>query len=309
MKALTLISGLLLLTLCSNPSEDLQKTDIQVEKSEPSSFNDYWKKGGAEITSYELEQARYGEIHKGKAVTVFVTEPFSKSKQVKLDDYKAAGDDRVNVMKLNMTKNFITGIYPYSMMLSTFTPLDYSPMIKSTTSSQEWCGHTFMQLNQQDSGYQWNGYSYFESEGDGNGIVSNNLTEDEIWTKLRLNPKLLPLGEIELLPSTFYLRLRHQEIAPKMATATLTDFKESEFALKEHSAYSLDYGDRKLTIYFESTIPNQILGWEETHMSGFGNAIELTTKAKRIHTIRSKYWGKNSNADRTLRDQLGLRVE
>jgi len=55
-----------------------------------------------------LEQARYGEIHKGRAVTIFVTEPFSKSKQVKLDDYKAAGDDRANVMKLNMTKNFNT---------------------------------------------------------------------------------------------------------------------------------------------------------------------------------------------------------
>ena len=34
---------------------------------------EYWYAGEAEITSYELNQARYGEIHKGKAVTVFVT--------------------------------------------------------------------------------------------------------------------------------------------------------------------------------------------------------------------------------------------
>ena len=309
MKALRFLPIVILLNFCTPPTEEQPTSPLQVEKLEPTTFNAYWKNGGAEITSYELEQARYGEIHKGKAVTIFVTEPFSKSKQVKLDDYKAAGDDRVNVMKLNMTKKFLTGIYPYSMMLSTFTPLDYSPMIKATTSSQEWCGHTFMQLNLQDAGYQWAGYSYFESEGDGKGVVENLLTEDELWTKLRLDPTQLPVGEIELLPSTFYLRLRHQEVAPQKATATLSVLKASAFALEEHSAYVLDYGNRKLTIHFESGTPNRILGWEETHMSGFGKAEELTTKAKRINTIRSKYWGKNANADREIREQLGLGVE
>ena len=29
-------------------------------------FNKYWYAGNAELTSFELEQARYGEIHKGK---------------------------------------------------------------------------------------------------------------------------------------------------------------------------------------------------------------------------------------------------
>ena len=51
-------------------------------------FRDYWYDGKAEITSYALQQARYGELHTGEAVLVFVTEPFSKSKQVKLDDWR-----------------------------------------------------------------------------------------------------------------------------------------------------------------------------------------------------------------------------
>lgn len=39
-------------------------------------FKDYWYAGKAEITSYKLEQARYGELRDGKAVLVYVTEPF-----------------------------------------------------------------------------------------------------------------------------------------------------------------------------------------------------------------------------------------
>jgi len=35
-------------------------------------FGDYWYTGEAELTSYELKQSRYGEIHEGHAVLIFV---------------------------------------------------------------------------------------------------------------------------------------------------------------------------------------------------------------------------------------------
>ena len=87
-------------------------------------FKNYWYAGKAEVNAYNLDQSRYGENRDGKAMLIFVTEGFSKSKQVKLDDPEAAGNDKVTVMKLNYTKNFVTGIYPYSMMLSAFTATD-----------------------------------------------------------------------------------------------------------------------------------------------------------------------------------------
>jgi len=37
-------------------------------------FQDYWYNHGAEISRFELRQMRYGEIHDGDAVLVFVTE-------------------------------------------------------------------------------------------------------------------------------------------------------------------------------------------------------------------------------------------
>jgi len=164
----------------------------QPGSQKPENFDDYWYAGKAEISSYELEQARYGEIHKGTSVLIFVTEPFSKSKQVKLDNSRDESEDNVSVMKLNMNKKFLTGIYPYSMMMSTFTPVSYNEYpdpFKVTTSSQEWCGHTFMQLNLKEKNYRLRGFSYFESEGDVDLNVKNVIMEDELWTRIRLNPE------------------------------------------------------------------------------------------------------------------------
>ena len=278
----------------------------------PKDFNGYWYSGEAEITSYELQQARYGEIHQGTSTLVFVTEPFSKSKQVKLDDWKDESEDNVSVMKLNMTKKFLTGIYPYSMMMSTFKPVSYDrypKTFKVTTSSQEWCGHTFMQLNHVDSDYQLKGYSYFESEGDVDKKVKNVILEDELWTTIRIDPASLPEGRIALLPATFYLRLRHQEAEAKEAHLALASINQSEYSEVDHQKYTIKYDDRELVIYFEKDFPFSILGWEETYLSGFGSPEKLTTKAKRINSIKSAYWEKNSNADRKIRKGLGLGIK
>ena len=51
----------------------------------------YWYQGKAELSTYDVEQERYGEMRKAEQVNIFVTEDFSKSKQVKLDDAAAAG--------------------------------------------------------------------------------------------------------------------------------------------------------------------------------------------------------------------------
>ncbi|MEP1094010.1 MAG: hypothetical protein ABJG78_02810 [Cyclobacteriaceae bacterium] len=306
MKYFTLISGALLLAACTTT----QSQNKTYEK--PPEFNDYWYAGEAELTSFELQQVRYGEIHSGEAVLVFVTEPFSKTKQVKLDNWRDKSDDNVSVMKLNFNKKFLTGIYPYSMMLSTFTPVStdrYPDILKVTTSSQEWCGHTFMQLNLVDRNYRLQGFSYFESEGDINIKVPKSILEDEIWTRIRFNPDNLPTGSINILPSSFYLRLRHQEAKPQKADAQLKEMSTSEFSVERHMKYSLEYENRSLSIYFNSDFPFEILGWEETYLSGFGEPQQLTTKAKRISSIKSAYWGKNSNADREIRKELGLRTE
>ncbi|MDP7238046.1 MAG: hypothetical protein QGI34_15090, partial [Candidatus Latescibacteria bacterium] len=58
------------------PSEYTLIDEVQAARP-PASFGDYWYQGKAEITSYTLKQARYGEIHDGHVVLIFVTEDFS----------------------------------------------------------------------------------------------------------------------------------------------------------------------------------------------------------------------------------------
>ena len=276
----------------------------QVRAAPPSaSFGAYWHRGEAEITSYDLQQARYGELHEGHAVLIYVTEPFSKKKQVKLDDARAAGSDAVPMLKVNFTRKFATGIYPYSMMTSVFSPIAGDPATKVTTTSQEWCGHTFFQLNRGDRGYGGHLYSYFESEGDRKLDVPGDLLEDELWTRIRLDPASLPSGEIELLPGATHLRLRHLEAKLQTAKASVEDGPNGTriFRLKYTTI------DRELAITFSRAFPYTIEGWTETYVSGWGGgAKRLTTKATKKKRLMSDYWNRKSNVDRKLRRDLGL---
>ena len=122
------ILGIMALSLrntYSEPSlEKIEERPSNLEENadaEHTQFNEYWYAGLAEVSGYDLLQSRYGEIHEGKAAMIFVTEPFSKKKQVKLDNPGQAGKDNTSVLKLNSTRKFLTGIYPYSMMTSVFT--------------------------------------------------------------------------------------------------------------------------------------------------------------------------------------------
>lgn len=266
-------------------------------------FSSYWYVGKAEIASYDLEQSRYGEIHTGHAVLIFVTEDFSKSKQVKLDYPQRAQKDKIGVLKLNFTKKFNTGIYPYSMMQSIFTPVDrnsHSNSLKTTMSSQEWCGHTFTQLNLKKDKYAINSYSYFEQESDKQLEIDRTLLEDEIWNLIRLDYKSLPVGEIEIIPGFFHSRLLHKPLAITIVNISLSQNGKV-------MTYLLDYPkeDRSLSITFEKAFPHKILSWQET-TKGLGGKV-LTTKATLKKTLHTDYWSKNKNKHAYLRDSLGLK--
>ncbi|MFL1011545.1 septum formation inhibitor Maf [Flavisericum labens] len=265
------------------------------KKQLPEAFKKYWYAGEAEISSYKLEQARYGEIRKGKAVLVYVTEDFLPNIQVKAGNQN---NKNIPVLKLNATKKFNTGIYPYSIMQSTFYPVSNSQhALKVSSSIQEWCGHVYAQLNNRQQ-FEVVSHSYFQGEADQSFKLEKTILENELWIQLRINPKSLPTGNLEIIPSPEFTRLKHVPIKAYRAEATLTK-----------NRYSVDYPElnRKLTITFNPDFPYDIISWEETFKSGFGaNAQVLTTKATKLNTIKSAYWQKNSNSDEVLRQTLQL---
>lgn len=262
-------------------------------------FKDYWYAGNAEITSYDLEQARYGEIRKGKAVKIFVTEPFLKEKQVKAD---RSNPDNIPVLKLNTTKNYVTGIYPYSIMTSTFYPVnDNSHALKVAFSSQEWCGQVYAQLNNREK-FQIRSHSYFETEADEDIVLDKLNLEDEIWNSIRVDPSALPTGDFDMIPSLEYIRLTHKELKGYKANGKLT-------VKNGMNSYTINYPElnRTLTINFTKTFPFLIENWTDSYTSGYGpSAQTLTSRATKIKRLKTPYWRQNSNKDLSLRDSLGL---
>ncbi len=299
--------GILVIIACSNiKADDVSKTiEKTTEKITPPTkkltedFKKYWYAGTAEISSYQLEQARYGEIRKGTAVLIYVTEDFLPEAQVKADRQNA---NNIPVLKLNSTKKFNTGIYPYSIMQSTFYPVaNNQHAIKVSSSMQEWCGHVYAQLNNKKQ-FEVLSHSYFQGEADQQFTLDKAILENELWAKIRINPNDLPQGNLKIIPSFEYSRLRHTKIKAYTAKASLEKKGSTNI-------YSINYPklNRNISITFDNTFPYEIESWTETFKSGFGpNAKELTTKATKIKSIKSAYWGKNSNKDEVLREELGL---
>ncbi|NJB70164.1 hypothetical protein GGR42_000626 [Saonia flava] len=276
-----------------------KEVEVQPKKKLSSQFKEYWYAGNAEITSYNLEMARYGETREGKSVLIFVTEPFLEDKQVKAD---RPNPSNIPVLKLNSTKKFLTGIYPYSIMTSTFYPVhDNQHAMKVSTSVQEWCGHVYSQLNNREE-FEIHSYSYFESEADQDFLLEKTVLENELWTKLRINPSDLPLGDFKAIPSFEYLRLGHKEFKSYDAIGSLT-------VNKGVSTYKITYPEheRTLAINFSSDFPHTIESWTDTYKSGFGsNAKMMSTKATKIKRLKTPYWEQNKNEHLFLRDSLGI---
>ena len=270
------------------------------EGVEETQFASYWYQGTAEINVFDLQQSRYGERLQGKAVMIFVTEDFSKSKQVKLDAPEDRPSDAQKVLKLNMTRDFVTGVYPYHTMLSIFTPVyEESPAPKLTASVTEWCGQSFTKLNYKSGKYTAKQFSYFESEGDLESKMDGQA-EEELFTLLRLNPNLVPLGNVTLIPSLIFQRFAHIPLKPEQATIS------RKMIGSDQAEFIVVYGEigRKIAVRYQQLFPYEITGFTETWTKANGQQ-EVTT-ATRTHLRQMPYWKQNEQVYESLRKELGL---
>ena len=257
-------------------------------------IRDFWF-AGAEINRYELSQMRYGESHPGHAEFIFVTEPFLTDRQVKNE---TGGAPSTNVLKLNALRTFNTGIYPYRTMTSTFQPIDletYPHALKTNTSVQDWCGQAFQQFNKTENGWNVELRSYFQGDADQNLELPDVWLEDELWTRLRLDPESLPTGKFQLVLGAILTRFNLLPIQPLDAVAALKN-------RGEQTSYIVRYPEleRKLIIRFDTNFPHIIREWEEHEPAGI-------TKAVLTHRLmNSEYWSEKQRKDAVKRKALGL---
>ncbi len=284
-----------------NPSEEKVNNFLAKKRTVSAEAKAFWYDGKAELSSYKLTQARYGETHEGTAVLVYVTEPFSKSANTKADQDHSSN---IPVLKLNKTLKFNTGIYPYSLMSSTFFPLENeNSSLKMSSSLQEWCGMTYFEMKNEPQAFTFDFDSYFEGFTFQNKSIKKTVLEDDLWSLIRLNPELLPQGKQAIIPSMFFLRLRNKTPQAYQATLTLEEGTDGI------SHYQLTYPEleRTLVIHFNTAFPHAIVGWEDTHFSGYGAERKIqTSKAELLKSIKTDYWNQNHKKDTHWRNKLAL---
>lgn len=280
-------------------------------------FDTRWHDGRAELDGYRLEISRYGEPRSGEAVMIFVTEPFSASKLVKLDDPARAPGDLMDVLKLNLVRDFQTGIYDYNTMVSIFSKTaDFEP-VKVSFASSEWCGNVYDELRVGASGIHERLFSYFEGQSTDRTLARRDgIFEDNLYILLRgLRGDYLAPGakrSVAFLPSPFHSRLRHlplewqaaeieRERVPVMSVVPAGRF--------ETTLYVVRTPDREGRFHIETAEPHRIVAWEWQARAGAADARSWMGGAERgvlTGSARLEYWKLHDNGDETYRSQIGL---
>ena len=300
-----LIFLVVLFISCNQSSQDAGGDSVPVATVDDA-WGNHWYDGKGEVNTYTLRQSRYADVHPGDAVLIFVTEDLMTDTQVK-DEGQGNGKS-TSVLKTNILRRFTTGLYDYSIMSSVFTPVDrkqYPNTLKVTTSSQDWCGHSFMQLNHRGGKYKVQQFSYFQKEGDASFQVEADWTEDEILNLIRLNPDLLPKGEIYILPGTVFARLKHIDFQATKAMASTSKYQGTEFE-GDLTTFTLEYPEynRTLEVFYETKFPHQIVAWKESYPMISGE--RSTTTATLKHSERLPYWSLHDLEDMGKREEFGL---
>jgi hypothetical protein len=270
--------------------------------------DEYWNSGEAEISRYKLTQKRYGSTYEGDFLTIFVREDFLLDKQVKNERYES--EKTVPVLKGIFIRKFETGIYGYNMQNVIFSPLDITnhPMaLKSQASSQEWCGIQYLQANRKKNSYDVTMHSYFEDEADAEFSLENTYLEEDLWNKLRMNPELAPIGDIQMLPAGSVLQLMHWLVKPYPTVASIEPYNDSLFIGNNLKKYRISTPElnRTVELIFESQPPFKIVGITDSYPAKVNGEPE-TTVARLKYQIVEPYWKMNSPADSTARKMLGF---
>lgn len=273
----------------------------------------HWGDGKAELDGYRLVQPRYGQARNGTVVHIFVTEPFSYEARVKADPGRHSDSDVFKVLKLNVVKDFRTGIYDYHTMTSVFVPVEKHGRVrvgyptKLTFSSQEWCGMLFEELVFEPKRIDQKRFSYFDGEQQ-DAVLPHppgGLTVDGLPIALRglLSGKPLKPGEsleVPILTSVERARLVHRPTEwtrgtiAREKTTQKVDVPAGQFEVDEYTV-ELRTGER-YSFRLESAYPRRVVSWDGPD----GEKAEL------LGSTRLPYWQLNREGNERFLRSIGF---
>ncbi len=281
-------------------------------------FSTFWHDGRAELDGYQWRVTRYGLGRTGECVMIYVTEPFSESKRVKVDDAARDPADTFDALKLNLVRDFQTGIYDYNTMTSVFCRSNDFATVKISFSSAEWCGHVYEELRLDPRRGSGQLFSYFQGESSTITVdgKAGGISEDNLFILLRgLRGDYLEPGQtrsVPFLPGAFHRRLTHSPISWQTAEIKrLAEPESVEVPAGKFSTFvyvvTTDDG-RKGRFFIEDDYPHRIVSWTwEAGSSASRRGREASETGQLTGTARLKYWQLNDNGDERYLDRLGLR--
>jgi hypothetical protein len=274
-------------------------------------FWEWWGDGRAELSGYRMRVTRYGAPREAELALIYVTEPHDRRTWIKDDDVGAP--HRVEVLKLNQMVEFLTGIYPYSVMTSTFAPVEpfgderFQP-VRIVHQVQEWCGAYSRLIWPGPERFRSLRLSYFAHGGERIREVDappGTLYEDALLVQLReLDGPFAGGGDWEgmLVPELWRLRTGHRGTDPVPATIRRGDAERTlaggetvpvtRFTLEAEGTS----GTYLRVFDVERGAPRRVLAWT----TSTGEEAEL------LATERLPYWELNRPGDESYREALGL---
>jgi hypothetical protein len=293
--------------------------------AEPS-FEAHWQDGRAEISGYRYTVTRYGSQRSGQAVAIYVTEPFSESRRVKVDDPRRDPADTFEALKLNLVRDFQTGVYDYNTMVSVFVRSRDLSLAKLSFSSAEWCGHVYEELLFDRSGaVRQSLRSYFEGESTERALPAPPaaqgapgavpLVEDQLFVLLRgLRGELLRPGEkrtFAFLPGAIVRRLAHQPLSfttaviERAAAPEAVQVPAGRILADQYTVRVADGREGRFAI--ERAHPHRIVRWSFTSpVRAGGGAGEASESGELTGTARLPYWQLHDNGHERYLKELGL---
>ncbi len=290
--------------------------DPNARAAEPT-FEATWQDGRAELDGYRLTVTRYGEARGGQAVLVYVTEPFSERARVKVDDPSRRPSDVFEALKLNLVRDFQTGVYDYNTMTSVFArSSDFAPA-KVSFSSAEWCGHVYEELRFDRGGVRQTLRSYFEGESADRSLRAERggVPEENLFILLRglRGPYLAPGASrrVPFLASAFARRLTHRPLewsTAEIARAARVETIRVPAGSFEADLYTVRPGDgREGRFWIESAPPHRVVRWTWSGAAGGARmAGDAAETAELAGSARLPYWQLHANGDERLLRTLGL---
>lgn len=224
-----------------------------------------WNDGKAEVCAYEGTETKYGSPRRFRAFFIVVAEDLRNDTLVKSDDPSPAGG-LTRVLKLNQVYDIRTGIYSYQQMASIFLRLsDFAPLKESVT-SHEWCGNTYLLLENREGKGALRGFSYFDGQAE--ATRSLDMTDAVLYDSLPLFVRSIALRagtsrEVRLVPQLLGNRIPSAEIGPARLSVSGPERVTAPVGRIESWRVQVTHPSGTDRLWIETSPPNRLVSWEQ----------------------------------------------